>query len=128
GPARSFCEKLFSTFKVDQIVNLSTLRFELFEGVASPPCIVTLRPTEPDDAPLVYISPKQIRPAGGAEVTDSQYTIVIEPHDISRIWPEEAASEPYVWTALAWGGRRDLELVRRLSVEENLERLFRERR
>ena len=50
GPARSFREKLFSTFKVEQIVNLSTLRFELFEDVASPPCIVTLRPTEPDDA------------------------------------------------------------------------------
>jgi len=115
GPANRFREKLFSAFKVEQIVNLSTLRFELFENATSPPCIVSLRPTEPDDAPLVYISPKQIRPAGGAEVTDSQYTIVVEPDDISRIWPDEAIAEPLVWTALAWGGRRDLSLMRKLQ-------------
>jgi hypothetical protein len=120
GPAKRFREKLFSAFKVDQVVNLSTLRFELFEGVASPPCIVSFRPTEPDDAPLVYISPKQIRPIGGAQVTDSQYTIVIEPHDISRIWPDEAISEPLVWTALAWGGRRDLSLMKKLQCYDTL--------
>ena len=40
GPATRFREKLFSAFKVEQIVNLSTLRFELFEDAVSPPCIV----------------------------------------------------------------------------------------
>jgi hypothetical protein len=122
GPATRFREKLFSAFKVEQIVNLSTLRFELFEDAVSPPCIVTIRPTPPDDTPLVYISPKQVKPAGGAEVTATQYTIVIEPHDISRIWPDEAIGQPLVWTALAWGGRRDLHLVQRLSRMSSLEK------
>ena len=123
GPASRFRERLFSQFKVEEVVNLSTLRFELFEGAISPPCIVTLRPTDPDDQPLLYISPKQVKEVGGAEVAESQYTIVIEPHDISRIWPEEAASEPIVWTTLAWGGRRDLALVRRLLGMPNLKQL-----
>jgi hypothetical protein len=121
GPANRVREKLFSEFKVEEVVNLSTLRFELFENATSPPCIVTLRPTEPDDQPLIYISPKQVKEARGAEVTESQYTIVIEPHDISRIWPEEAASEPYVWTALAWGGRRDLHFVQNLCKYKSIE-------
>ncbi|MBN2025077.1 MAG: N-6 DNA methylase [Pirellulales bacterium] len=123
GPANRFREQLFSRFKVEEVVNLSTLRFELFEGATSPPCIVTLRPTEPDDEPLLYISPKQVKEAGGAEVAESQYAIVIEPHDISRIWPEEAATEPLVWTALAWGGRRDLAFIRRLRGERSLKQL-----
>ncbi len=127
GPARGFREQLFSKFKVEVVVNLSALRFDLFD-TASPPCIVTLRPSEPDSQPLLYICPKQIRPTGGPEVTDSQYAVIIEPHDISQIWPEEAASQPHVWTALAWGGRRDLALIKRLGAEENLQKLFREKR
>jgi hypothetical protein len=123
GPANRVREKLFSQFKVEEVVNLSTLRFELFENAISPPCIVTLRPTEPDDQPLIYISPKQVKEAKGAEVSESQYTVVIEPHDISRIWPEEAASNPLVWTALAWGGRRDVVLAQKLSKKPNLKQL-----
>ena len=46
GPANRFRERLFSQLRVEEVVNLSTLRFELFEGAISPPCIVTLRPTE----------------------------------------------------------------------------------
>jgi hypothetical protein len=120
GPANRFRKKLFSQFKVEEVVNLSTLRFELFEGATSPPCIVTLRPTEPDGEPLLYISPKQVKEAGGAEVAESQYAVVIEPHDISRIWPDEAAAEPLVWTALAWGGRRDLAFMKKLLAFDSL--------
>jgi len=123
GPANRFREKLFSQFKVEEVVNLSTLRFGLFEGATSPSCIVTLRPTQPDDEPLVYISPKQVKEAGSAEVAESTYAIVIEPHDISRVWPDEAATDPLVWTALAWGGRRDLALVRKLCSRPTMERL-----
>lgn len=123
GTANRFRERLFTSFKVDEIVNLSTLRFELFEGAASPPCIVTLRPTEPDENPILYISPKQVRPARSTEVAESTYTIVIEPNDISRIWPDEAVSERFVWTALAWGGRRDLALIKQLSRMPTLKRM-----
>jgi hypothetical protein len=125
GPANRFREKLFTQFKVEEIVNLSTLRFELFENAVSPPCIVTMRPTTPDDEPLLYVSPKQVKVLGGAEVAESSYAIIIDPHDISQVWPDEVATDAFVWTALAWGGRRDLELIRRLSTHPNLEKLMR---
>ena len=120
GPANRFREKFFAQFKVEEIVNLSTLRFELFENATSPPCIVTMRPTGPDDEPLRYVSPKQVNAAGGAEVSESSYAIIIEPHDVSQVWPDEAATDPLVWTALAWGGRRDVEFVRRLRGYQSL--------
>jgi hypothetical protein len=122
GPANRFREKLFSEFKVEEVVNLSTLRFELFENATSPPCIVTMRSSAPDGESLLYISPKQAKPAGGADVAESSYSVVIEPHDISQVLPDEAVFEPNVWTALAWGGRRDLQLIRRLSNLDNIEK------
>jgi hypothetical protein len=122
GPANRFREKLFSEFRIEEVVNLSTLRFELFEDATSPPCIVTMRPSAPDGEALLYISPKQVKPAGGADVAESSYSIVIEPHDISQVLPDEAAYEPNVWTALAWGGRRDFVLVKRLSQLDTLDK------
>jgi len=124
GPANRFREKLFSEFKIEEVVNLSTLRFELFENATSPPCIVTMRPTAPDGEPLLYISPKQVKPAGGADVAESSYSIVIEPHDMSQVLPDEAAFEPNVWTALAWGGRRDWVLLRKLDSTASLTKLL----
>ncbi len=127
GPANRFRERLFSEFKIEEVVNLSTLRFELFENATSPPCIVTMRPIKPDGEPLLYISPKQAKPAGGTDVAESSYTVVIEPHDISRVWPDEAVSDSFVWTALAWGGRRDLHLLNRLSEHTTFEELRKRR-
>lgn len=125
GPASRFRQKFFSEFKVDEVVNLSTLRFELFENATSPPCIVTLRPMEPDGQPIVYISPKQVKATAQRHVAESKYSVIIEPHDISRIWPEEAASEALVWTALAWAGRRDFALIKRLAKYDTLQKLMR---
>lgn len=124
GPATRFREKLFSVFKVEEVVNLSTLRFELFENATSPPCIITMCPTAPDAEPLLYTSPKQVKPASGADMAESSYTIVIEPHDISLILPDEAAFEPNIWTTLAWGGRRDLTIIRKLAYFTNLQKLL----
>ncbi len=123
GSANRFREQFFLQFKVEEVVNLSTLRFALFEGAVSPPCIVTLRPTSPDDDPLLYIAPKQVKETGSAEVADSSYAVVIEPHDISRIWPEEAATDSSVWTALAWGGPRDLAFIHRIGDTRCLKEL-----
>ena len=115
--ARDFRDKLFSRFKIEEIVNLSALAFGLFKDSLSPSRIVTMRPDPPDGKPLYYICPKPTR------ATEDDYRILIEPQDISVIYPQEAATTPLVWTALMWGGRRDLALVRRLSQQENLEKL-----
>jgi len=114
GPARAFRAKLFSTFKVDEVVNLSALRFGLFKGAVSPACIVSMRAAECDGEPLLYMSPKPVLS------TEDDYRVTIEPHDIHFIRPDEAAHDRHVWTALMWGGRRDLELIRRLNHRDSL--------
>ncbi len=116
-PARRFRNTLFSDFKIEEIVNLSALRFRLFKDASSPPCIITMSVTPPDGEPLTYICPKQVM------TNEDDYHIVIEPDDINTIYPQEAISNPLVWTALMWGGRRDLSLLRRLNQESSIEKL-----
>ncbi|MEG3900918.1 N-6 DNA methylase [Microcoleus sp. B4-C5] len=117
GPAREFRNTLFSEFKIEEIVNLSALRFGIFKDAISPACIITMSVTPPDGEPLTYICPKPVM------TNEDDYHIVIEPHDINTIDPQEAIANPLVWTALMWGGRRDLSLVRRLNQELSIEKL-----
>lgn len=114
--ARKFRQKLFSKFKVEEIVNLSALRFGLFKNSISPSCIITVSNTHPDGEPLSYICPKPIR------THEDDYRIIIEPQDINNVYPYEVVDDSLVWTTLMWGNRRDLALVRRLSQKENLEK------
>ena len=115
--AKKFREKLFSAFKIEEIVNLSALRFGLFKDAISPTCIITMYSMPPDGQPLTYICPKP------ALTNEDDYYIVIEPNDINKIYPQEAIEQPLVWTVLMWGGRRDLSLMRRLSQLNNLAKL-----
>ena len=112
--AEDFRKKFFTRYKVEEVVNLSALRFGLFRKAISPSCIVTLQPTSPDNEPLSYICPKPLR------TNENDYWIVIEAHDINKIYPYEAATDQYVWSALMWGGRRDLAFIRRLHQQNNL--------
>ncbi|BAY21182.1 hypothetical protein NIES2100_09310 [Calothrix sp. NIES-2100] len=115
--AQEFRARLFSEFKINEIVNLSTLRFGLFKDAISPACIITISVIPPDGEPLTYICPKPVM------TNEDDYHIVIEPHDINYIYPQEALADPLVWTALMWGSRRDLSLVRRLSNYQSLAKL-----
>ena len=119
GPARTFRAKLFSQFKVEEVVNLSALRFGLFKGAVSPACFVSMRAMAYDAEPMLYVSPKP------ALTYEDDYRVIIEPHDIHFIRPDEAAHDRHVWTALMWGGRRDLELIRTLSRKSTLAKLQR---
>lgn len=114
GTAQKFRNHLFSDFQVEEIVNLSTLRFGLFKNAISPSCIITIRVTAPNHEPTYYICPKPICSQ------EDDYRLIIEPQDVSLIYRHEAISEPLVWTVLMWAGRRDLALMRRLSQQENL--------
>ncbi len=117
GTAQTFRARLFSEFKIEEIVNLSALRFGLFKDAISPACIITMSVTSPDGEPLTYICPKPVM------TNEDDYHIVIEPDDINIIYPQEAIADPLVWTTLMWGGRRDLSLVRRLNQESSIEKL-----
>lgn len=117
GPAKEFREQLFSTFKVEEIVNLSVLRFGLFKDAISPTCIITFLNAQPNDEPLTYICPKP-------EFTDEDnYRLVIEPHDVNFIYPYEALSLPSIWSTFMWGGRRDLSLITSLMQYPTLNSL-----
>jgi hypothetical protein len=116
GPARAFRERFFSRFQVDEVVNLSALRFELFARKASaaqspvaPSCIVTFRPCSPVGDDIWYASPKRSMQTG----PDSE--IMLDPDDLKCIRAHEAASAPEIWPALMWGSRRDWALTRRLA-------------
>ena len=112
-----FRKKLFETYKIDEIINLSALRFVLFSKAISPACIVTLSPSRPDGAPIQYISPKT------QCTTEDSYRIMVEPHDVHAVALAEAVDDATVWTTLMWGGRRDYALIQRLATFGNLEQL-----
>ena len=110
--ALEFREKLFRNHKVDEVINLSDLRFlKLFPKAVGPACIIIMRSLPPGDEPIAYWSPKK------TQTGEDQYRVVIEAQDLNWVWPEEAANDPVVWPALMWGGRRDLTLIRRLKNE-----------
>lgn len=115
--AKTFREKLYLEFKVEEIVNLSALRFGLYKNSISPSCFITICNVPPDGEPITYICPKPDR------THEDDFRIVVEPQDINSIFPEEAITEPFVWTALMWGSRRDFALIRRLAKHTNIDKL-----
>ena len=108
-PALELREKFFQTYSVDEITNLSALRREMFADVIGPSCVIVAGVDEPKpDLDLFYFTPKPIRSADGV----AQFCI--EPQDVNRVTHYEAANDPLVWPVLSLGGRRDLQLIRRL--------------
>nr|VFK78964.1 MAG: N-6 DNA Methylase [Candidatus Kentron sp. SD] len=117
-PAQDLREKLFASFTVDEITNLSALRRELFTDVIGPACVLVAgRYTPKPGDTLLYLTPKPRRSADGTP------DFRIEPQDVNRISHEEAANDPLVWSVLALGGRRDLYLIRRLLQYPTLAKL-----
>ena len=115
GPSQKFRQKLLSLYRIEEIINLAAVRRVIFANAIGPACIVTLRPDEPDEnSEFAYVTPK---PQGTAE---DGTKVVIEPHDVHFVLQREAAENDIVWSALMWGGRRDLELVQRLRKIETL--------
>jgi hypothetical protein len=107
GKAVRFRRKLFATFSVQEIVNLSALRFKVFrrktrsarQSVA-PTCVI-----------LFHL---------GTPLPDDEFRIVIESEDRRRLTVDEAANNAVIWSALMWGSRRDLTLLRRLLTYPSL--------
>ena len=104
GPATEFRQQFFHTFRVEEIVNLSVLRFRVSKRMArrtrpsvAPICIVALRSERPhDDDRVSYISPKHLE-----QLTD-EFKIVVEPSDRRWLTVDEAACDGVVWTSLMW--------------------------
>lgn len=127
GTANKFRKKFFHTFRVEQVVNLSALRFKVFDkkkgkkkGAAqktvSPSCVVVFNPQPPNGSRFLYISPKLV------EDEKDEFDIVVEPADVKKIYQDEAATIPEIWTAFLWGNRRDWTLIQRLCTQSSIER------
>ena len=102
---------VFESFSVSEVVNLSALRFHLFNKSVGPAVLVTLRPGRVGREAIQYVCPKPERYSGSDE-----YRIRIDQYDIHEVLPDEAVNSTIVWSALIWGGRRDLALLERLST------------
>jgi hypothetical protein len=123
GPACEFREKFFKTFGVEQVVNLSALRFRVFnkkkgsaQKAVAPACVVVFSPESPTGDRLLYLSPKL------AEDDTDEFNIVVEPADVKEIYAEEAGGIPEIWTAFLWGNRRDWALIRHLRALGSIEK------
>ncbi|WP_042691078.1 class I SAM-dependent DNA methyltransferase [Azospirillum sp. B506] len=125
-PAIRFRQRLFSSHTVEAVFNLSALRFRMFgrklhtrKVSVSPACVVVLRPQPPSlDHHIAYISPKA--PSEPVE----EFAVSVEPGDYRWINASDAASEPFVWTALMWGTPRDISLLQKLRKGLTLAKLI----
>ena len=116
-PARNFRQKFFTAFQVEEVINLSALRFKIFnrkthstKTSVAPSCIVTFKPQPPTNERFVYVSPKE------AEDSADEFDLTINPQDVKYLYPDEAARNPEVWTALMWGNARDKAFLRQLKA------------
>lgn len=109
---------LFEQLHVSEVTNLSALRFVLFNNAVGPACSFTFqnRNPTPDDF-VVYVCPK------ATKTSDDEFRVVIEPNDINEISQQDVLRHPHIWTALAWGGWRDVEMLEALSQLPCLETL-----
>ncbi len=110
GPAVKQRRKLFTEHQVIEVANLSALRFGLFKKAVGPSSLITIRPKcSGQPYSLTYIV---VKPGTAA---DNDYRFVIDPYDVHELQSSDAAEDPLVWTALTWGGPRDLALLSHLS-------------
>jgi N-6 DNA Methylase len=122
GRAAAFRKKLFTECSVEQIINLSALRFEIFTRKAhakkksvAPICVAILSGGQPQaGARIIYISPKHL------EHLVDELKIVIEPQDQRWLTTTEAACDASAWPTLMWGGGRDRALLTRLKAYSTL--------
>ncbi len=109
---------LFSGNKVEEVISFAHLRWQLFKGVKSPACLVTLQPAESEtDYTLTYICPKPLY------TTEDESVIAIERQDTHEITAAEAIHAPVIFTILLLGQRRDADLVERLGHATTLRKL-----
>lgn len=120
-PACNFRKQFFSRFQVEEVINLSVLRFQVFNRKAhaiktstAPSCIVIFKSQIPTNDRFAYITPKQ------SEDMADEFEIIIDAIDCKSIYPDSAATDSSIWSIMAWGHNRDLALIKRLRLATNL--------
>jgi len=128
GKAVDLRRRLFNSLTFDEVTNLSALRRDIFTETIGPACVVVFGKLQPQpDAAFYYFAPKPPRAMQRQKrKTQLMQGFVVEPQDVNTITHREAAEESAVWPVLALGGRRDMNLIRRLSGLSNLAKLEKE--
>ena len=126
-PAMLLRKRLYETCTVDEVTNLSAIRRELFTDAIGPACIIVVGKEQPSpETELSYYAPKPLKMKGPTKPRKSKMPLgnfTIEPQDVSSVSHHEAANDPLVWPVLSMGGRRDLNLIRKLSSHETFSKL-----
>ena len=120
-PACSFRKQFFNCFQVEEVINLSVLRFKVFSRKTNaiktsiaPSCIVIFKSQTPTNKKFSYITPKQ-----SVDIAD-EFEIILDSTDCKAVTPENAATNIDIWSAMAWGHHRDWVLVNRLCISTSL--------
>lgn len=110
APARLTRARLFTSATIEELANLSLVRFGLFSKAVGPCVIVTGRPKDNSDyASVNYIV---VKPYG---VMGEEYSFELSAYDVHEITVHDAVNDQLVWTTYIWGGNRDRVLINRLS-------------
>jgi hypothetical protein len=122
--ALAFRRQLFSTHQVQEVFNLSALRFQVFDRKShasktslAPACVMVMNKTTP--APqdrIAYISPKHLKP-----LLD-EFVIQIEPQDSRWLTQRDVLDDDLIWVALTWGGHRDWGLLKKLRSYPSIDK------
>jgi hypothetical protein len=122
NPAVDLRKKLFESFTIDEITNLSAVRREIFSDVIGPACVLVVgRGESAANASFYYFTPKPS--SDSAEFVGESTEVRIDPRDVSQVTYTEAANDPLIWSVLALGGQRDLQLIRRFQRQSTLQKL-----
>lgn len=109
---------LFENYTFEEVTNLSIIRDGLFKGAFPSSAVLVFRRAKPDAGQAFpYLCPKPLHDP------QAQHRFLIDPQDVHQITHDEAAHLPQVWSALLLGGRRDLDLILRLSRYPTLAKL-----
>jgi len=111
--AQRLRRKVFTeTVRVEGVINLANLK--LFHDVRVPTCIIILQREPNYGEQFWYICPKQQR------TIEDLHRIFIDPQDVNFVRGQDVVDDPWIWSALMWGGNRDINLVRKLKLFTSL--------
>ncbi|WP_414551094.1 HsdM family class I SAM-dependent methyltransferase [Anabaena sp. CCY 0017] len=123
--ALAFQKEWLSTYTLEQVINLSDMRFYLFDGADSPTLIVRYRKEKPDrkTSSIDYITPKTELETIRAEI------LSISPDDQKKVRLREVLYDlnneevALVWKQSFWGTPRDIKFLEKLSALPKLDDL-----
>lgn len=117
--ARKIQTRVFQHWKkIECVVNLAV--FRPFKAVKVPTCVLVASNREPDGSPFWYECPKRLY------TPEDEKRITVDLTEMHPIYSTELEDEPWIWSALMWGGARDRALLRKTQYFESLSKVERQ--